>query len=166
MEEARLQPIEQDIAETRDRMERRLAQIEQRVKAPVERVRRAVDVPGMVRERPWVAVAVAAGAGFLAMRLMRRRGGSHELDRDREDDQELGGPPPPLPAAARRPPLRERYGEELGAIKTAAAAIAIDAAKTYLHRKLPGLAEQVAAARRSPTGPIDELDDGEPMGVG
>ena len=51
-------------------------------------------------------------------------------------------------------------------LKTAAAAIAIDAARTYLDRKLPSLAEQVAAARRVPVEPIDDLDGAEPMGIG
>lgn len=149
-----LDPIEKEIEETRERMEQRMAQIEDRVGSKVRKVKRAVDVPGMVRERPWVALGAAVGAGFLASRLVRG-GGDDDHDgasrrrrarRERFEDD--------------RPGLRERYGDEIAAVKTAAATLAVDAAKAYFGPRLPALAAAIAAGRRKHRAAAEEADGG------
>ena len=60
----RAEQIEQDIQHTRNRLEGRLSQLE-------DRTRQALSIRQRVAERPWVALAGAAGVG-LALGLLRR----------------------------------------------------------------------------------------------
>lgn len=54
-----------DVQRARDQISDTIAELEERVTAPVQAVRQRLDVGGAVREHPWAALAVAVGAGVL-----------------------------------------------------------------------------------------------------
>ena len=54
-----------DVQRARDQISDTIAELEERVTAPVQAVRQRLDVGRLVREHPWAALAVAVGAGVL-----------------------------------------------------------------------------------------------------
>lgn len=54
-----------DVQRARDQISDTIAELEDRVTAPVHAVRQRLDVGRAVREHPWAALAVAVGAGLL-----------------------------------------------------------------------------------------------------
>lgn len=69
----RAEEIEQDIADTRNRLESRLSQLE-------DRTRQALSFRQRVAERPWTVLAGAAGLGLAVGLLQRKRPRYVELD--------------------------------------------------------------------------------------
>ncbi|HET9010827.1 MAG TPA: hypothetical protein VFN38_03385 [Gemmatimonadaceae bacterium] len=54
-----------DVQRARDHIADTIAELEERITAPVQAVKRRLDVGQMVREHPWAALAVAVSAGAL-----------------------------------------------------------------------------------------------------
>ena len=54
----------QDIAATRERMSGTITELERRVSASIEGVKEKVDLPSLVRQHPWPALAAAFVAGI------------------------------------------------------------------------------------------------------
>lgn len=54
-----------DVQRARDQISDTIAELEQRVTAPVQAVKQRLDVGRVVREHPWAALAVAVGAGVV-----------------------------------------------------------------------------------------------------
>ena len=54
-----------DVQRARDQISDTIAELQDRVTAPVQAVKQRLDVGRVVREHPWAALAVAIGAGVL-----------------------------------------------------------------------------------------------------
>jgi len=54
-----------DVQRARDQISDTIAELEERVTAPVQAVKQRLDVGRLVRENPWTALAIAVGAGVL-----------------------------------------------------------------------------------------------------
>jgi hypothetical protein len=54
-----------DVQRARDQLSDTIAELEERITAPVHAVRRRLDVGQAVADHPWAALAVAVGAGAL-----------------------------------------------------------------------------------------------------
>ena len=92
----------EDVQRARDHIADTIAELEDRITAPVQAVKRRLDVGQMVREHPWAALAVAVSAGALV-------GGSGA------DRRAAAVAADTARAGRRRRPARRQAGRRIGA---------------------------------------------------
>lgn len=99
------------IAETRDRISARLGALGHRVERKKDELKERIDalqaVRARIRERPWAALAIAAGAGLLlGLRAARNAGAAAAPRAARPARRPIDADPARARRRPRRPPRR------------------------------------------------------------